>query len=249
MVKTIEVEDAAQENQTAKAWFRLARYAALTVGLWSLLLQLFAGELIPPVAVIGLVFVVLSTLLSGNRRWLGLLAAGLALLSFLGNLQFAVDDLTHPSSPVTFVLGALVAIATLVIVVSGIAGFRSASTELVRPVGFGSLAVFGVFVVVGVVSSAAVDSDAPLADDVQVVASGVEYDISELTVSTGVFGLWLDNQDGIRHTVTVEGSDFELDVPALSSSRTDFDLEPGVYNVFCAVPGHERMTIELTVEG
>ena len=104
-------------------------------------------------------------------------------------------------------------------------------------------------IVVGLVAASTVDSADPLATDTQVVALGVEFDVAEITVPAGENGFWIDNQDGIRHAFTVRGTDLQIDVPAFSSQRAGLDLASGSYTVFCAVPGHENMVIELTVEG
>ncbi len=64
----------------------------------------------------------------------------------------------------------------------------------------------------------------------------------------------LVNEDTIRHTlVVIEGetiiSGFELEI----NRKGDVDsgtiaLEPGIYSVFCTVPGHQNMKAELIVE-
>lgn len=62
-------------------------------------------------------------------------------------------------------------------------------------------------------------------------------------------GFWLDNQDGIPHTFTLRDVGFEIDAPGESQQRGEVDLEIGVYEVYCAVPGHGNMKLELVVEG
>ena len=87
------------------------------------------------------------------------------------------------------------------------------------------------------------------AGDVEVVAVSVEFEPTQLSVAAGETGFWVDNRDGIRHTFTIEGTGMEIDVPAFSAQRAVFDLDPGSYVVFCDVPGHENMRIDLTVGG
>ena len=98
-------------------------------------------------------------------------------------------------------------------------------------------------------AASTVESATPFPSDIQVIASGVEFDLTEIVVVPGSNGFWVDNQDGIRHTFTIEGTDMEIDVPGLSAQRANFELAPGAYTVFCAVPGHENMKISLKVEG
>jgi plastocyanin len=104
-------------------------------------------------------------------------------------------------------------------------------------------------VLVALNAAASVQSVEPKPTDVQVVAEGVTFDRSEIVVEVGESGFWLDNRDGIRHTLTVTGTDNQIDAPGLSAQRADFELAPGVYEIFCAVPGHENMKIDLIVEG
>ena len=53
----------------------------------------------------------------------------------------------------------------------------------------------------------------------------------------------------VGRLLILRGTDYEIDVPGLSSQGAEFDLAPGEYEVFCAVPGHEKMQIDLVVEG
>lgn len=246
-VETQRTETYALSNTVA--WIRVVRYGAIAVAFWSVALQLIAGQFIPPVMFFGVLFAAFVPFLKGERRKLALVVAILAVLALLGNLPGTVDDLSHPNSAPAFILTALVTLAAMVVLVSGVAAFRSWSPDPIRPIAIAAGGLFAMAVIVGLVAASSVDSAVPLASDTQVVAAGVEFDVSQLVVSAGENGFWLDNQDGIRHTFTIEGTDMQLDVPGLSAARADFQLEAGEYNVFCSVPGHEKMTIRLTVEG
>ena len=248
MVETIEQVSGSDTRRSPDAWVKVARWGSVGIGLWAVVLQLIAGELIPPVAVIGAVFVIFAIFLADGRRKLALVAGLAALVATLGNVPILIDDLTHPSSAFTFILSAWVTIAALVVLISGWAAFRSWSDDSIRPLVIVSGGVFAGAVLIGLVSASQVESAQPLASDVQVVASGVEFEPQRLAVAEGETGFWLDNRDGIRHTFTIKGTEFEIDVPGLSAGRADFVLEAGGYTVICAVPGHENMTIDLTVE-
>lgn len=250
MTETVErAELTTEESSGVVRWVRLARYSALTIAVWSVALQLLAGELIPPVAVIGIVFAAFVPFLKGDRRLLALVVGVLALVSLLGNLPGTIDELMHPTSAPAFILSSLVTVAAFVAMVAGLAAFRSWSHDTVRAVALSSTGLFIALVVVGVSAASTVESATPFPSDIQVIASGVEFDLTEIVVVPGSNGFWVDNQDGIRHTFTIEGTDMEIDVPGLSAQRANFELAPGAYTVFCAVPGHENMKISLKVEG
>lgn len=242
-------ETAPAETANAERWLRVTRLASALILVWAVTLNLIAGELIPEVLVIGLVFGALSVFLIHGRRRLGLVTAILAVVALTGNLAQTIDELSHPSSAPAFMLTLLVTVAALVAVISGAAAFWRLDPGSIRPIAYGSAAVFGLGVLVALSAAASIESVEPLDSDVQVVARGVEFDQSRIVVSTGQTGFWLDNQDGIRHTLSIRETGHELDVAALSSDRADFDLAPGTYEVFCAVPGHENMHIDLVVEG
>lgn len=248
MTKAIELTEEEVKAPGFSGWVRLSRYAALTVFVWSVVLQLLAGELIPEVAGIGIVFVAFVPFLRGERRRLAGVVGGLAVVALLGNLPGTIDELTHPESAPAFILTLLVSIAAVTAIVSGVAALRRSSGEALRGTVITMTGLFAAGVIVAFVAAAGVDSALPADSDVEVVARGVEFDETELVVSAGATGFWVDNQDGIRHTFTIEGTDLEIDVPALSAQRAEFDLDAGRYTVICAVPGHENMKIDLTVE-
>lgn len=249
MTKAIEVaEGEGTDARGLSGWVRVSRYAALTVVVWSIVLQLLAGELIPAVAAIGIVFAAFVPFLKGERRKLAAAVGGLASIALLGNLPGTIDELAHPDSAPAFILTLLVSLAAVTAIVSGVAALRHSSEEAIRGTVITMSGLFAAGVIVAFVAAAGVDSALPIDGDVEVVASGVEFDESELVVSAGATGFWVDNRDGIRHTFTIDGTDLEIDVPALSAQRAEFDLESGRYTVICAVPGHENMKIDLTVE-
>ena len=125
MTDTVIKEGPAVEERTTTAnWHRITRIAASTIGIWPVVLQFMAGEVIPPVMIIGAVFVGFVPFLRGNRRKLGLVVAVLALIALLGNLPGTVDELSHPTSAPAFILSALVTVSALVSIVAGMAAFR-----------------------------------------------------------------------------------------------------------------------------
>lgn len=248
MTDTIEIQEReSSPASTTPGWLRVARVGALTIGAWSLALQLLAG-LIPPVTLIGVVFLSLSLFLRGERRRLGLVAAVLAFLAVAGNLPMTLDELSHPSSSVAFLLTLLATSAAVVVVLAGVAAFFGWSTDSRRAVYYSWGGVLALGVVVSMAAASGVESVGPRPGDVEVVVSGVEFDRDRIVVPVGENGFWLDNRDGIRHTFTIVGTGLEIDVPGMSSQRADFDLAAGEHTVICAVPGHENMVIDLVVE-
>lgn len=249
MTGTIDQAAPHREGTDTERWVRFTRYAALTVTLWSIALQLSAQVFIPPVTFYGVLFGALGWFLTGERRRLALVVAVLALIALLANLPGTIDELSHPDSAPAFILTTVVTMAALLATVGGVSAFRGWTAEPAKGLAIGAGSLFVAGVLVSVVLASSVDSIDPLADDYQVIAQGVTFDQEQMFVPAGTSGFWIDNQDGVRHTFTVEGLGLEIDVPAFTSQRADFDLATGQYVVICAVPGHENMRIDLTVEG
>ncbi len=47
-----------------------------------------------------------------------------------------------------------------------------------------------------------------------------------LTVTSGPVSVWIDNQDGARHTFTAPGLGIDVEVVGLKSQRVDFEARP-----------------------
>lgn len=230
-------------------WATVARIGASTIVVWSVALQFLAGEPIPPVAVIGAVFLAFVPFIDARRSKLGLALAIVAVLSVGGNLPLILDELSHPESAPAFILTLLSVLGAAMALVGGLGVFFGWAADSGRRVVFGAALVF----VVGAFTSASIAantvSDGARSSDVEVVTQQVAFDPTEISIETEDTGIWIDNRDGIRHTFTVPELGIDLDVPALKSRRVDIAAAPGTYQIFCEVPGHESMTATLTVTG
>jgi hypothetical protein len=112
----------------------------------------------------------------------------------------------------------------------------------------GAAVVFVVGAVLSLIISSGTDSDSVVRGDVELVAAGVQWSDDTIEVARSG-GIWIDSQDGIRHTFGIESEGFEFEIPAFKSRRADIDLDPGTYGFVCTVPGHESMTGTLIVSG
>lgn len=247
MTEVMEQQTDPEVAPAVATWVRVCRLGAIVALVWSIALQVIIGALVPPIAIPGVIFGLLAFFLTGTRRMLALSAGVLALLAIVGNLPGTIDELSHPSSGVAFSMTLLITLAALVAFVAGLAAIRPWDAGAARPLLMSAGAILAGGVVLAGIASSSVSSADRLAGDVTVVAERNEFEPEEIVVSAGQIGFWLDNRDGIRHTLSLEGSDVEIDAPGYSSQRAAFDLEPGEYTFFCTVPGHENMRIDLTV--
>lgn len=107
----------------------------------------------------------------------------------------------------------------------------------------------------GCSSSSATPDTVPAGTNLEVRAvSGLRFDKTAYEVAAGESLVAYVNDDTIRHTLVVvkDGttvSGFELQV----NKKGDIDsgsvtLDPGTYELFCTVPGHQSMKAALTVK-
>jgi len=227
-------------------WLEVVRIAATVIVVWAVVLQVTAGVIIPPVLVVGIAFAALLAFLRSGRRWVGLLAAALGLVSVTGNIPSLVEELSHPSSALAFTLTLVAAAAALVLVVAGFAvffGWSASPTDLL----WGWAGVVAAGAVASFIAAAAVESLPASEGDVVVVAKSNRFAPDRLTVAEGRVAVWVDNRDGARHTFTAPGLGVDLEIVGLKSQRVEFAASPGEYVVFCTVVGHEDMVATLVV--
>lgn len=249
MTDTQQAQQQPTQISTTTQWMGLARITALVMAAWSIVLQAFAGVLIPPVLVIGLVFLAFGLFLSGERRRLGLAYAIVTAIAFLLNVPVIVDDLVHIDSAPTFILTLVSLLAAVVAVVAGFGAFFGWATTPIRGVAIAAVVLLSVGAVVSVAASANTTNDAALDGDVTVVAQKIQFNPDALVMGESASGVWIDNKDGIYHTFTIEELGVDVEIPALKSRRLDLSGPPGTYAYICTIAGHEAMTGTLTIEG
>lgn len=163
------------------------------------------------------------------------------------NLVYAVPDLAHPESFGPFV-------PTLVVVVGGaLTVVLAAASAARRPLdGRRIWTVTGVGLalaaVVSFAAAAAVEDDVIQPGDVEVVAADVRFP-ERIVMDAGSSALFVENHDGFRHTIVIDDHLSPVELPADTDVRVPLDLEPGVYEYFCDVAGHDSMRGILEVRG
>ncbi len=245
---TLERPEAATAAQSpVSAWIGLVRAGAIVMMVFATVLQVTARTIIPPVLVIGIVFLAAAPFLKGERRGLGLGLAIFGAAAYIGNLPIIVDDLTHPESAPAFILQLLSTVGVGLVVIGGVAAWLRRPTRLLQPLAMAAVGVFLVGTIGSIAVAAGTDTVAALPGDVQVTAEQLMFAPEEVRIDGSATGIWIDNKDGIRHTFTVPELSIDVEVPALKARRVDIDAPPGSYQIICNVPGHESMTGTLIV--
>lgn len=208
--------------------------------------QLMAGEVIAPLAVPAVIYAALGAVfLRWSHRWLliGLLA--LLAVHLITSIPFLAASLAHPETPAGFVPDALILIVVAMVAAGAVMALRRPQASRRRlPV---VAALVGVAAVAAsAVAASGVTAEARQNDDVAVLAQDAQYpDRLQAPAQEATF--WIENEDPIRHTFLIEGTDVQVEVPGSTAVRVATDLAPGTYRYYCDVPGHEGMEGELVV--
>lgn len=237
------------QASTVPEWMGLARIGAIVMVVFAVTLQATARSIIPPVSVIGLVFLAFIPYLNGERRRVGLGAAAFGAAAYLGNLPIILDDLQNPESAPAFILQLLSTVGVFLVIVGGVGAFLRRPTRLLRPFAIAAAGVFIAGTFGSVAIAANTDSAVALPRDVQVTAQQLMWAPEEILIDGSASGIWIENKDGIRHTFTIPELGIDVEVPGLKARRIDIDAPAGTYQIICTVPGHDNMTGTLTITG
>jgi plastocyanin len=226
-------------------WLRLLAWSAGTGAAVDAMLMALVGEVIPPLA-IGVVLTAagIALLRRRPRFAIGLLGVTGALLVVTG-APFALPELAHPESGISFGHAIIHLVTRLVAVVAAVGAWRGGSPAAARRIGAVTAVAMAGAVAIAAIATLVTGSDAMQDGDVVVEVADFEFPPT-VRVPTGG-ALFVDNADLLRHTFSVEGTGIAEELPARKSVRFGVDLPPGTYSVRCDVPGHDSMHADLVV--
>ena len=246
------VERINQTTEPGPDWRELLGKLSLVMVGWAVVIHAFAQVFIAPVAIFGLLFGIGSILLrktSGKTAPIFLIVASVALLA--GSAPIIAEALPYPDSPFDFVLSGVVGgFVPIAILLAAVGALRGWSTGAHMRLWYGTIGLVAVLLGVSLIAAAGVESDVIADGDVALDIKGVEFLSDTVTVDNGRSAIFVDNQDALRHTFTIESLDLEVELPAGSSRRFVLPgLAPGSYEFICSITGHEDMTGSLVVSG
>lgn len=238
-------DEATEARNEPTDWIRLLAWMSIIGASLDAIAMVIIAVLIPPL-VIGLVLTVAGLALLRRRPRGGVWMLGIvALLLGITSAPFALPDVPHPESAVSFVHAVGHLLTRAVAVIAALGALRAASPTGVKPIRTIALAGLAATVVVGMVASVATTSDTPEDGDVVVEVTSAEFPaVVEVVTGEAVF---VENDDYIRHTFSVEGTSVDRELPARTGVRIEVDLDPGTYRLICEVAGHESMEADLVV--
>jgi plastocyanin len=226
-------------------WTRLLVWTTAVGAVADAAVMLIEREPIPPL-VLGIALTGVGMVLLRRRPRAGVWMLGVvALLLALSGAPFALPNVSHPDSPVSFIHAVITLVIRPVSVVAAVCALRSVGPTQARRLGMVALAGVGAAAVMGLAASATTTSDAPRDGDVRVRVHRADFP-EVVQVGSGA-ALLVENGDFVHHNLTVEQTAVSSDLPARKSVRVPLDLEDGRYRIYCDVLGHEAMEAELIV--
>lgn len=248
----VEAEEIQVVHSPAEGWLtwrRLVLLAGVAVTVATGLVSLLLADLEGGAVTVGFAVATLMTRVRrGTVGALGLVLVSVVTLSFMS--AAAVTNIRTGSGMEAVLISAGLAAISLLAVMSAL-GFLlrrdSISTRGPRV----SLSLAGL-ILVGLMSWGAFTSSANGGhSDTDLVSENVAFSETNLSATAGEMTLTLENKDLFWHTFTITELDVDLWVPVGARLAVSFDAPPGVYEFFCAIPGHREagMVGTLRVEG
>jgi len=242
---TAEVSDEARALNGG--WRLLAAGTAVAMILVGLVIQATQGAVIPPLVVLAVVFVVGLVLLVTRPRAGAITIGAAAVIMVVANLPFVAEDLTHPESLWSFLPAAIAVVGALVGAVLLVGALRRADDGAVPYVGaFAVVAVLSLVAIAAIQTSGQPD-DTRQEGDHGMFAQDIEFVPDAFTSPAGEVAIYIGNDDLVRHNMTIDELGVDEELPSKAFVRFVFEAEPGTYEYYCDIPGHEDMTGTLTV--
>lgn len=224
-------------------WRPVLVAAALAQILFEVVIIVVNGVVARP-AIVWSALLTIGLLVFGRRR-----RAGAALLGFVSLVHFATsaafltEGLVHPESFWDFWLAWSIVLTAGLGVLAAAAVWRREDdgSKRARAVSLGIMALIVALGIVGGAATIAYDSEAAQDGDIALSARDVLFEPENLIADSGEVAVFVDNADSFRHTFSIDALDVDLEVPGGKATRVEFIAEPGTYEFYCAVPGHEDM--------
>ncbi len=83
---------------------------------------------------------------------------------------------------------------------------------------------------------------------IDVVATEMAYDPSNIVVEAGEVPVRMVNEGTVIHDLRIEGLPFLLEAEPGATETATVDLEPGTYQFYCSIPGHREAGMEGVLE-
>lgn len=90
--------------------------------------------------------------------------------------------------------------------------------------------------------------EGPTSSRLEVRATEMAYEPSEIAVEAGEVEVVLHNEGSMLHDLRVDGQPVVVEANAGETATQQVTLEPGRYQIFCSLPGHRDAGMEGVLE-
>jgi len=150
-----------------------------------------------------------------------------------------LDIMIPASLAVISVTGAIAAVASL--------SFRRDPDADGRAVRIVAQVAIAVFVLAAGAATATRPAAAILAGDTVIRMHSASFSPEQLELAAGTVTLGVENKDLFWHIFTIDELGVDVGLPTRAERPVTFQAEPGIYEFFCAVPGHRLLGMEGTL--
>ena len=233
------------EGPSGVTWLRLLVISVVTILVAGVLTMALLIQGFDPVISGFLLAYAIGLIVVRKSLRAGAIVIGLATLGFIGaGAPFFVPSLTQPKSTVEFVLNLLTVVPGVVSGIAAVALLRRSAAAGPSSAARKVLVAGAVVLVAGVVFAAVVrvtlDEPQIQSGDLALAAESIEFAPEDLHANSGEISIVIDNKDLGGHTFTIDELDLDEALPGGISTRLSFDAEPGEYEFYCSIPGHEE---------
>lgn len=228
------------------SWHKLASRAAFAIAVTFVLLMVaymtFIGFFVPFIVIFGSV----GWWVGRGGRASAIVLGVLSILFLAINAPFLISTLTVPASLIDFVSNAWLLLAGITAIVAGFAAARSAPSEGASGLERVVVGLAAIALIVSIIATLTYDEASQQDGDVQLTATDVEFDPEALEADSGTVAVFVTNNDPTLHTFTIDELDVDLDIPANTTARVEFEADAGEYKFYC-VPHETDMEGTLEV--
>jgi plastocyanin len=122
-----------------------------------------------------------------------------------------------------------------------------ADGEAPRMVGVAALGFFLIAVIAGAIVGPPGANQASQASTVTMNTENMAFSATDMTAPAGEVRVVIDNHDLWWHTFTIDALQVNLRLPSSGKREITFAAEPGVYEYYCAIPGHDALGMRGTL--
>jgi plastocyanin len=238
-----------EDRQKSIGWRNLAESSIWTLLSSGIATMVFVIEGIDPALAATLFAFLIGLGLTTRDRRSGPVVLLVATIIFLvPAVFFAIQVFQVPESTVNFILNSVLIVAGVTTLIASIALVRKrALTVPPRYIAIGAAALVLALTFVALVIRIGYEEPASGAGDLRIMADDNEFTPDRARARAGRVSVVVTNADLSLHTFSIDELDVDQELPGGVRSAVTFDVEPGTYEYYCAIPGHEEMKGTLSV--